>query len=420
LWLRRSASPTVITYGSVNPYARARLLHELTHDLFERNFGAAPTWLNEGWAEYYSTLRVVNGKLEIGAALPDMTFTTESSPFVGHFEGRQIVAIPIASVAPPSRLLTMSGEEFYRWSDNQEPELEETLRRTGNYLGAWSFVHLLQDGENPYAKRFQVFLSEARTSRVEEAWVRVFGDVDFGELDRYFRSYLAKGRLTVFTVPYVDHVGNTVPKGRPMTDGEVHLLWAQLLSARIGEGKQAMANVKRELNAATLSHPELVEVHHYVGLVAMAEHRWDDAAAAFERAAKLAPQEPRYLFSQLRLSIARREGKLEPSEFEKLLPKLEQLVLVAKTAPQLMLASTYHLARGDEQGALNLAERAVKRDPIDPQFLDSYASILESVGRQQEALDVASRALAFVSESDREQGRRIRAHLRRLEQRAGP
>src|SRR5690606_24107198 len=32
--LDMEASHTVITYGSVNPYARSRLLHELTHDLF--------------------------------------------------------------------------------------------------------------------------------------------------------------------------------------------------------------------------------------------------------------------------------------------------------------------------------------------------------------------------------------------------
>lgn len=93
---------------------------------------------------------------------------------------------------------------------------------------------------------------------------------------------------------------------------------------------------------------------------------------------------------------------------------------MAKTAPQLMLASTYHLARGHEQAALTLAERAVKRDPIDPHVLDRYASILESVGRWQEGRDVARRALAFVSENDREQGSRIRAHLHRLEQRAEP
>lgn len=409
----------VITYGGLNSGTRTRLLHELTHDLFERNFGPAPTWLNEGWAEYYSTVRIVDDRIEIGRALPDMTLTQESVPFVGQFEGKSLIAIPIASVAVPSQLMGMPSEEFYQLSDELEPDIEVELARTGRYLGAWAFVHLLLDGENPYAKRFQVFLREARESSVEEAWGRAFSGVSTAVIDRDFRRYLANGELMVFALPYKPPAAPAVTV-HPLTDGEVHLLWAQLYTARLGERKEAAANVRRELKDAIAADPELVEAHHWQGLLAMHEQQWDVSSAALERAARRDPENPRYLFSALRLEVTKRNGVIASEDVPVLLPKIERLARTAISAPQLMIAALYHHGLGNSSQALALAQRAVARNPIDPVILDNYATLLEGANQWQEALEVQRHAVAFVSEDDLERGKVMRAHLKRLEQHVSP
>jgi len=103
----------LLLYGTLSTESRINCLHELTHDLFGRNFGAAPPWLNEGWAQYYSTLEIEPDRLRVGKALPHLTFTTESWPFAARAEdGSDVLAMPIDLVAAPSQLLRLGHREF--------------------------------------------------------------------------------------------------------------------------------------------------------------------------------------------------------------------------------------------------------------------------------------------------------------------
>ena len=97
------ASRVVVVYDSLTPETRKPFIHELTHDLIDRNLGAVPPWLNEGWAEYYSTLRVEDGKVVIGESPGAFTFTDERAySFVKDGRGGSVLAIPIDQVPPPS------------------------------------------------------------------------------------------------------------------------------------------------------------------------------------------------------------------------------------------------------------------------------------------------------------------------------
>ena len=46
------------------------LRHELVHDVYARNFGAAPPWLNEGVAQYFSTVELIDGQIHIVGGPP--------------------------------------------------------------------------------------------------------------------------------------------------------------------------------------------------------------------------------------------------------------------------------------------------------------------------------------------------------------
>lgn len=407
---------TLVTFGNLNAHTRAVLLHELTHDLYAHNFGAAPPWLNEGWAQYYSTTSVEGSTLQVGLALPNMTFTSEGVPFRTMHDGEEIVAFPAAHVVPPSRLLTMTRDDFYRPLVRGKSDLDAYLERTGRYLGAWAFVHLLLDGTTPYSKRFMHFLKEVRESDVQAAWARAFEGVDMAQLDRDFRIYVGRGELTVFTLPYQSRAATTPPRAAQLEDGEVHLLWARLHAARLGEPGNALRRVNTEVEQALRSAPQLAEAHYLRGQIAAFEQQWDIAESELERATELARDEPRYLLSHLVLQFTRRGNSLNEAELLALRPKFERLTRIATSSIQWLTAASYFQNVGESERALALGQKAVALAPIEPQILDGYADLLESAGHWDEALRVQRHAVAFLAENQADE-QHYRAHLERLEQR---
>jgi hypothetical protein len=51
----------LVVHGNLMTDDRIPFFHELTHDLFDRNFGSSPPWLREGWAEYWGITGSRNG-----------------------------------------------------------------------------------------------------------------------------------------------------------------------------------------------------------------------------------------------------------------------------------------------------------------------------------------------------------------------
>jgi Flp pilus assembly protein TadD len=406
----------VVTSGELDETTRTTLLHELTHDLFARNFGAAPVWLNEGWAEYFSTLRIEAGKVRIGSAPRGVTFTSENEPFLANYRGQTIVAIPISELTPPSQLLPMRHADFYQFGATRAPEANEPLKQTGRYLGAWAFVHMLRNGEGATAERFSTFLELARTSHVDDAWSRAFNGVDPRALDRELGAYLRKGELAVFTLPYGGKAQRAETKTEELSDSEVHLLWARLFVHHMSESRDAEAHARAELSEALRGEAELAEAYQLRGLLAQHQKRWDEAMRDLEQATALDPKEPRFLYSRLILEFQERESLTE-DETAALKTKFERLTQIAQSPAQLLLAAHYLHLSGQQIAAMSLAERATQLSPTDPAVLDGYASLLEREGKLEDALRVQRSALAY-SYEDQDEATYLTAHLRHLEERA--
>ena len=60
----------IVLQGLEATFRRA-VVHEYTHLAVQYSGGRYPRWLNEGIAEYYSTLRAVGARAEYGHALPE-------------------------------------------------------------------------------------------------------------------------------------------------------------------------------------------------------------------------------------------------------------------------------------------------------------------------------------------------------------
>ncbi len=386
----------VVLHGVVTAGTRVACLHELTHDLFERNFGPAPPWLNEGWAQYYSTIEVEGDRLRVGGALPHLSFTSENAPFNARAaDGSSVIALPIGWVPPPSELLAMDRRQFYAFTKERDPESEGSLRGTAVYMGAWALVHMMHDGPQQYQNRYRTFLEKVRDAQVQSAWESAFAGISPADLDRDFRRYLFAQRLTLFEYPRRKATQAWHVTRRALPDSEVRILWSRLSPTN---GGTEMA-VKLDLDTAVTEAPDAPGGYYYRGLYWL--HRGQLAAAEHDllEAARLAPEDPRFLLGVLILRIQQSDqtdAHVHPGDA--ITQAAAPLVNVATSAMQLRVLALVYNDLGDHERALGFARRATALAPIDSLSLDAEAQVVSSLGRDQEALELQRSAVAFLPE----------------------
>jgi len=176
-----------IALDSSSTYGWEIAAHEYTHLLIHSALGEIPVWLDEGLADYFSTVKLDRGHLTYGA-LPSSGFYIRAS-------GRSIKL---------QRLLTI---------DHNSPEYNEGSRRRSSFYGeSWLLVHYLISKEkyNQIGSYLNFVLDDHLP--VGEAVERAFGmtipRLD-AELDGYLRGL---SRVMIFHGP-----GQQVPSGNEFT-----------------------------------------------------------------------------------------------------------------------------------------------------------------------------------------------------------
>lgn len=382
---------TVAGARDIDASLRTTLRHELVHDLFKRNFGAAPPWLSEGFAEYFSTVQLVEGQLQVGKAPPNR------------------IAAPPQTIPTPSHLLRKSAQEFYLLEDERG-----RLRTAVNYFGAWAFVHFLMDEGGEYSSRFNRFLRQVRSTSVTQAWQEAFLGVEAEALDEAFRSYLWAGQLSVVTTPYRELSAEQAPEVRSLEAGEKHVLLAKLALAATRPVAEKEALFAEHVDAALRSGEPPPEAYYLRGVFAASRGEGADARRDFDRAVQLAPTEPRFLRASLAERLSKRDGRERSEVLTELRPEIEKLVALSTTPLELLLAALFFAESGEADRATILGSKAVSRAPVDPIVLSEYARVLEGCGYLESAVAMQRRALDFSSEHQ-ESRKLFSDDLKRLE-----
>lgn len=146
------------------------LFHEYTHYVVHQNMGRVPGWLNEGLAEYYSTLRA-----DLRA-------------------GRSILGEP-----SPVRLSTLNGGRLLPLRDVLTYDASGAVahppeRAAAFYAQSWALVHYLQHAETGrHATRVGAYLEAVgRGDAVEDAVAAAFG-MPIEELESRLLAYIRRG-----------------------------------------------------------------------------------------------------------------------------------------------------------------------------------------------------------------------------------
>jgi tetratricopeptide (TPR) repeat protein len=267
LYTMRGDREALLVLGETVALQRVSVVyHELTHYLTRRRCEDCPAWFHEGFAEYYSTLRVVDGAAQIGRSIDAHVNLIVNTGGMGVAD-----VLRHAKVEPHSM-----------------PEEQSRVF----YARSWALVYFLLSSGKEGRDGLQRLIAACAAGEPPETAVRnAFGN-ELTDLDRAIASrFLGRTILPYTTVP-LD--GIVLPES-----GEPTPAPPAVVKTRLGElgwiafGSQKPEALLEPFHAATAADPGYAPAH--AGLArALAElGRADEAATAFQEAVKLAPDDPR-------------------------------------------------------------------------------------------------------------------------------
>jgi hypothetical protein len=341
--------PTIAMFGAYSDATQRRFIHELTHRFMDHQLRAAPPWLDEGLAEYYSTMKLKDDEVLLGL-LPNrslfrLDFPTNVALSARYVENR----VELTSVPSVQELLAADEGTFHR-SDHE----------VAYYFASWTLVHMMLHGPH-YRPRFSRYITGLIMGEAPDvAWRQSFGDVDINELDRQFHAYLIKIYLDEKSLRMRVPPGSAVASERRLRPDEVHLLLARI---RPWDCRENIFAAGRELDAARAlaGNEASSELHYWRALYAERWRHFQEAETELDRALQHDPGNERYWLALAEL-IARpdREDRLEVDRLDYAVGHLAPL---AATGEALGFVARYYAERGDVARALPYAQRAAALAP---------------------------------------------------------
>jgi hypothetical protein len=321
--------------------------HEVTHRLVTACFVRVPSWLNEGLAGFFETMRVEPSGVTFGR--PPYVITPEGAvrrPGSVVVDGQPVRVVSIDMLPSLDDLLAMRNLLTH-----------DGTGATPAYAAAWALVHFLVLGAPDLAPRYEAFLAGLRTpGRDPRAlFAQSFEDVP---LQDRLNAYLRAGKFDVLqsrpsaAAPRAEHVAPRV-RDLPVEEAHVHLAWLDA-PARDDAGQERF----RQHLAAAKGHPRTRTAGYLVAAMA-AMTRGDLAAAEREVQEGLrgAPDTPAFLEARVDILLARRAPAAE------LEAAADALRRVTTTAGQWCSLAQVALRRGDRRTAIELSARGLALDP---------------------------------------------------------
>ncbi|HEY2746126.1 MAG TPA: DUF1570 domain-containing protein [Polyangia bacterium] len=334
--------------------------HELAHRVLHQRVGDVPQWLDEGFADYFSVLPVVDGKIALGGPTRRLRQFNNGA--------RRSTSVETAQLYVEPTLLI---------NEMLEHDKQGTYTNVG-YFVAWLLVHYLANGAPDHADRFRHFMAALVDG---QPWPQALA-ADYGPLpaiEQACRKHLlqmADDKTLQWVIPY------TAPEAsawtvaiRTLDDGEVHHLKAALRPATEAE----------ELKLAMLHAPKSAELHRWAANRAAARHDDDVAAHEIALATELT-SDPFYRFERARIELERELRKPEAQRhLETLQKEMRSVARYAGEPGQLSTLAHYYELTHDYAFGTTLAARAVAMDPRCASCLVTLASLYFASGKTDDA-----------------------------------
>ncbi len=382
--------PTVVLAGKPSLANRVLLAHELTHRFNHVAFQSMPIWLNEGLAEYYSTVRGEADRPVVGELDPDNGFATgsvQSDPSHVVFQGG---LIDISKVPLPSALMQLDRDAFYGRETElaERPSLKADEKIAQNYAAAWAFTHMLMQSSGRGGDLRRAVEDHANRRDLAAALRSI--EREHAEIDREFETYLRAA------IPWRQHHEGAPPpltgaSRRALTGAEVLAWWTRLDSFQGRTAERSSRRLEDGVNRWS-ADPDLEFLR---GRRDMLTNNAKEAERHLKQALARRPGQPGYQLALALLYLRDRTGtSWSPPAREVLLAQaFETLGQVAQTPVELNTVAIYHMMKATPARALAFAERASRADPDCWSCLHTYAAATFQLGRAADAAELERSAL---------------------------
>jgi TPR repeat protein/Flp pilus assembly protein TadD len=370
LFVRTAADGEIastIYLGGGTSWARAltSFQHELTHLYVAYAAPQAPTWLNEGLAELFRSMRIGDDGVWVGAPPP-----SDSPAYIDI-----------------TRLTATTGDDF----------LAPVIGRA-NYRRASALVHFLWFAKHDQLLQFLKALTSGMAP--EPAWHQSFQEPPAqlqARFDSWYKIWRADGERRRFAPDHFQSPPRTVlPPSQPrlLTPSQLRVLEAQLLDRR-GDPVAAYERARQAVNL----DPKDPEAYYWAGVLA----GWDPsntAARYFEASLTLRPDDERALAGLLSIRLANRTRR---DDFSSVQPLAERIRRDTSLVMPLRALAELARARGDGDDAVALLQRALEISPACTSCRFTLAGQYNVMGRTDDANRELLRATALTFElsSDR-------------------
>jgi len=203
------------------------VFHEMIHAAQFRKYDSLPLWLQEGEADYYSTLRIEGSKADVGLA-----------------NGRHVQWFLEHPPEPLTFVFNTTGGARGRF------ERDQTL---GFYATSWALVHFLRHSTPARRAMFEKYQADLAAGVAEtKAHLAAFG-MNRAELETAFREYVKAGNFVsepiAVTMPPIELAAELPPANR------AHLL-ARLALLLLAPATPKLAAAAEHARAAAAIAPD--------------------------------------------------------------------------------------------------------------------------------------------------------------------
>ena len=366
----------------------ATAFHEYVHLHLRDSAPGAPLWLNEGLAEFYSSLKFTGGEVRIGAEIP------------GYLD-----------ILRTSEMLSL--KTLFSIGTNS-PHYNERDKSGIFYGESWALVHYLMQGDNgQHQEQFKRFLQAvSRGDTSDKTFEDIFG-MSLALTEEKLRDYVRRGEVGSHRVMLSgnaeSYVSYTAMQRSSLSEGEANYYLGDLL-LHINRD----ADAERYFLQAISLEPSFIPPYASMGLLRVRQRRYAEAKKFLEKATTT---QQKYFVHYLYAYVLSREGvgptgQVQSYSREDVLTIRAQLLRAIQLEPQ--FAPAYHLlavvdlvANDQPDEALAMAEKAHQLNP----GKTNYSMLLAQIYLRRSDATAARQILESLA---RDSDTQVRADAQRL------
>lgn len=330
------------------------VFHEYSHLLLHANLPPIPVWFDEGFAEYFASLKIENGRIRVGNVL----------------EGRSYAL---------SNTRWMRIQDLFAIQHDSSEYNERGDHRTILYAESWLVVHYLESRNKMKQATDYLNLVENQHLPIADAVQRAFG-MPPAQFDKDLRDYY-NGRGRLLDAPAPSLPSEQTYTSRPISDADAEAILGDLHLHEIDYTDQAVGEFQQVLQ----QQPDNAIAHRGLGYALLRKGDYTQAEQhlklAIANTAGGADARTHYLYALLLTRKAAADpqaARIDLSQGSPDLPTLKKetqaaIALDPEFADAYNLLAFAQAREGDYQAALTSETKAFQLNPHNDAYVLNLA-----------------------------------------------